>query len=147
MVKRNLATLLLTFLFEFLVKVDTSFAASVSDNTGGGNGTFVPGFSSSGSPSLADLAIVLLRVFNFLIGIAGAFAIVMIVIGGFRYILSSGDEKALLAAKQTVTFAVAGLVIILLAVTIVNIIGRLFGICGGLTDINIGIINPFTNCR
>lgn len=124
MIKRNLSTLVLALALEFLTKVDATFAANVGDNTGGGNGQYV---SSAFGSNLKDLAIVIVRIFNFLIGIVGAFAIIMIIVGGFRYILASGDEKATAAAKQTITFAVVGLVIALLAVTMVSILGNILG--------------------
>lgn len=54
-----------------------------------------------------------------LIGIAmylvGALSVIFILIGGLRYVLSAGDPKNLTQAKQTIIYAIMGLVIALLA--------------------------------
>jgi len=49
---------------------------------------------------------VLLQVF---FGIVGALAILFVVIGGFRYIISNGDPKAVEQAKKTILYAAIGL--------------------------------------
>lgn len=64
----------------------------------------------------------------------------MVAIGGIRYILASGDPKATDSARQTIQYALIGLVVVLLAVVIVNIVGNIFGVTG-LNLIKIGI-NP-----
>jgi hypothetical protein len=44
----------------------------------------------------------------------------MIIIGGLKYTLSQGEEKAAAGAKDTVLYAVVGLVISVMAFAIVN---------------------------
>ena len=66
------------------------------------------------------------RVTNALLVIAGAVAVIMIVVGGIRYILSAGNEKGTQAAKSTITNAVVGLIITLLAFAIVNFVLSVF---------------------
>jgi D-alanyl-lipoteichoic acid acyltransferase DltB (MBOAT superfamily) len=73
-------------------------------------------------------------VFLFLIGIVGGLAIIFIIIGGIRYILAGGNEKATAAAKNQITAALIGLVIALLAVVIVVIVGTILGTPGGLLN-------------
>lgn len=62
------------------------------------------------------------NIFNFLLGLGAVAAVAAIVVGGFRYMTARGDTKALAEAKQTVTWAVIGLIILLLAFVIVNTI-------------------------
>lgn len=50
---------------------------------------------------------------------------VMFLIGGFRYLTSGGDPKAIESAKGTLTHAIAGLVILLLAYLILIIIEKI----------------------
>lgn len=50
--------------------------------------------------------------------VAGAVAVVMIIVGGIQYIGSGGGD-GMVKAKKTITYAVAGLVISILAYTIV----------------------------
>ncbi len=52
----------------------------------------------------------------------GVAAVVMIVFGGVQYILSSGDSNKVTTAKNTIKYAVIGLVLALLSFAIVKII-------------------------
>ena len=57
---------------------------------------------------------------NTLILIIGAVAVLMIILGGLRYILSAGDPSSVKGAKDTVLYAVVGVVVAILAFAIVN---------------------------
>jgi hypothetical protein len=59
-------------------------------------------------------------VINTMLFILGIIAIIMIVVGGIRYTTSTGDASRVKAAKDTIMYAVVGLVVALLAFTIVN---------------------------
>ncbi len=62
---------------------------------------------------------------NTLLLIVGAIAVIMIIIGGLRYVLSGGDESGITSAKNTILYAVIGLVVSVLAYAIVNfVLGR-----------------------
>lgn len=52
------------------------------------------------------LAAMLTLGLNVVIGVGIAFAVIFIVIGGIRYITSSGDPKAVDSAKKTLTYSV-----------------------------------------
>lgn len=51
-----------------------------------------------------------LRIFVFIVGFT---SIVMVMVGGFRYITSQGDPGGLASARQTLIYAIVGLVIAL----------------------------------
>jgi type IV secretory pathway VirB2 component (pilin) len=57
-----------------------------------------------------------------LVGIAGAVAVVFMVVGGFHYITSSGHPEKLDKAKKTLLYSGIGLVIVLAAYTIVDFV-------------------------
>ena len=59
---------------------------------------------------------------NILLFILGAVAVIMIIIGGLKYVLSNGDSSAMTSAKNTILYAVIGLVVAILAYAIVNFI-------------------------
>jgi glucose uptake protein GlcU len=61
---------------------------------------------------------VVFNVLSWVLGATFGFAVLMLVIGGFRYITSAGNESQAEAAKETMTKAIFGLVIILLAFVI-----------------------------
>jgi len=50
---------------------------------------------------------------------AGAVAVIMVIYGGFTYIISNGDPSKITKARQIIIYALAGLVIIILAREIV----------------------------
>lgn len=62
------------------------------------------------------------NIINTIIFVIGAVAVVMIVIGGFRYVVSGGDSSQITGAKNTILYAIVGLVIALLSYAIVNFV-------------------------
>jgi hypothetical protein len=58
-------------------------------------------------------------ILNIVIGIIAALSLLFVTIGGFRYILSQGDPQGISKAKGTVLYALIGLVIAIVAETIV----------------------------
>ncbi len=59
---------------------------------------------------------------NTLLYVLGAVSVIMIIIGGIRYTTSMGEAKDIEGAKNTVMYAVVGLVVALLAYAIVNFV-------------------------
>jgi hypothetical protein len=57
---------------------------------------------------------------NIVFGLAGSLALLFVVIGGFRYILSRGDPNATAQAKNTIIYALVGLIVTVLAYAIVG---------------------------
>lgn len=58
-------------------------------------------------------------------------AIFMIVWGGIQWITSEGDAKRIDSARKRIVFAVIGLVVILSAFLIIQVVGGFFGFEGG----------------
>lgn len=63
---------------------------------------------------------------SFALGILGGIAIIVIVIGGFMYATSAGDSGKLTAAKNTILYAVVGLVVAIFAGAIVMFVTGFF---------------------
>ena len=61
-------------------------------------------------------------IINLLLFIIGAIAVIMVIIGGLRYVLSGGDANAVTSAKNTILYAIVGLAIAILAYAIVNFV-------------------------
>lgn len=72
--------------------------------------------SATGWKTLRD------NVINTLLFVAGAGAVIMIIYGAFRYVTSGGNSSAVTKAKDTILFAVIGLIIAILAYAIVNFV-------------------------
>ena len=62
------------------------------------------------------------QVTNTILYIVGIIAVIMLIIGGIRYVTSGGDAKKVTDAKNTVLYAIIGLVIAFLAFAIVNFV-------------------------
>ena len=59
---------------------------------------------------------------NVLIFLTAAIAVIMLIVGGLRYVISSGDASRVKAAKDTILYGVLGLVLAILAYGIVNFV-------------------------
>jgi hypothetical protein len=62
------------------------------------------------------------RVINIFSIVVGAVSVIMIIIGGFRYIISGGDSNGVSGAKNTIMYAIIGLVVVLFAQVIVRFV-------------------------
>ena len=59
---------------------------------------------------------------------AGSVALIMVIYSGIKMITTRGDPKQVQGAKRTLTFAILGLIIILLSFTIIRIISYVTGV-------------------
>lgn len=64
------------------------------------------------------LALVI-NIFSLVVGVA---AVIMIIVGGLRYIISGGDSGNVTSAKNTILYAIIGLVVVALAQFIVKFV-------------------------
>jgi len=63
---------------------------------------------------------------NTLLFIVGIISVIMIIIGGIRYTVSAGDSNSVTGAKNTILYAVIGLVIAFASYAIINWVLQLF---------------------
>lgn len=59
---------------------------------------------------------------NVVLYIVAAVSVVVIIYGGFRYIVSNGDSTKIQGAKNTILYAVVGLIVAMLAFAIINFV-------------------------
>lgn len=57
---------------------------------------------------------------NLLSAIVGIVAVIMIIVGGLRYITSGGNDTSVTGAKNTILYAIIGLIIVALAQVLVR---------------------------
>jgi len=62
------------------------------------------------------------QITNTALFLVGVISIVMLIWGGLRYVISGGDSKKVTDAKNTVLYAIIGLIVALLAYAIVNFV-------------------------
>ncbi len=59
--------------------------------------------------------------------LAGALSVFYIFVGGISFIVSGGQEDKIKESVQTIRYAIVGLVVTILSVTIIKIVGLVFG--------------------
>jgi len=61
-------------------------------------------------------------IINILSAVVGIIAVIMIIVGGFRYITSGGSDTGVTGAKNTILYAIIGLIIVALAQILVRFV-------------------------
>jgi len=54
--------------------------------------------------------------------IVGAVAVIMLIYGGFRYVISGGNASSVTAAKNTILYAIVGVIVALLSYAIIDFV-------------------------
>ena len=90
----------------------TSLDATSTDTC---NGTS----AQTGATNINNIIKTVINVFSLVVGIV---AVIMIIAGGFRYIASGGDSNKITSAKNTIIYAIIGLVVVALAQFIVQFV-------------------------
>jgi hypothetical protein len=99
---------------------DSNIANKVADGASGASGdTVTCNETGVGSTSITNLARQIVNIFSIIVG---AVAVIMIIYGGFRYITSGGDSNRVGGAKNTLIYAIIGLIIVALAQLIVHFV-------------------------
>lgn len=83
---------------------------------------FQSGLEDAGGTGAKSVPDTIQDIINILLYVIGAAAVLMIVIGGFRYVTSNGEPAAASKAKTTIIYALIGVVVAVMAYGIVNFI-------------------------
>lgn len=75
------------------------------------------------------------RIINTVLFVAFVAALLFLIIGGIKWIMSGGDKEGATKAKETVTSALIGLAIVLGSWILINIVLNFFGATGGLSKL------------
>jgi hypothetical protein len=59
---------------------------------------------------------------NIMLFLVGAVAVIMLIFGGIRYVTSGGAQDQVTAAKNTIMYAIIGIVVAILAFAVVNFV-------------------------
>lgn len=97
----------------------TVVAQNATDVCGG---VALTGGSCSGSTSGPSVDSTIKLVVNILSTLVGVVSVIMVIIGGLKYITSSGDSNNISSAKNTILYAVIGLIIVALAQVMVRFV-------------------------
>lgn len=124
-ISRVLAGLLLVPMFAFVgaTAVSPVTYAEVGDDCTTDTLDLVSGSNcAQGNGQGNNLMGVFRTVVNILLFLVGAVAVIMLVIGGLRYVTSNGDQNAVTGAKNTIMYAIIGIVVAFLAYAAVGFV-------------------------
>ncbi len=133
---RNSAASLLTALALIAVPLLTPAVAFAADAAGGSSNANIQGNlscgvtlsttngdcssdTSTGAGKVQGIVTDMINIFSLVVGII---SVIMIIYGGFKYITSGGDSGNVTGARNTITYAVIGLVIVALAQFVVQFV-------------------------
>jgi hypothetical protein len=87
------------------------------------------GFTGSLSdvPSIQEFELVFTNIVSILLGVGGIVLFLLLLSGGLKYIMAGGDPKAIDGAKKTITYAIAGMVVLAMAFLILRLIEQITG--------------------
>jgi lysylphosphatidylglycerol synthetase-like protein (DUF2156 family) len=129
--KLKLILLSLSTVFAFAVPVMTTATVSAaidqndingglcSGSNGGLGGQRTEGCDDQATTAANHLVEVVVNILSVIVGVV---AVIMIIYAGFRYVSSGGREDAVKGAKNTILYAIIGLVIVALAQIIVHFV-------------------------
>jgi hypothetical protein len=100
------------------MSVLVSFLANATDAINEGANKACGNSCNKGS-SVADI---FSGISNALVFLVGAVAVIMIIVGAIRYVISNGDSKQVQAARDTILYAVIGLILAIAAYAIVHFV-------------------------
>lgn len=87
----------------------------------------IPGVTPVTPTGNLDIASVLSTVIYWILGLSGGIAVLFLILGGLQYITSSGNKDKAEQAKQTILYAVIGLIVIALSFVIVAFVTQNVG--------------------
>lgn len=85
-----------------------------------------PAIPPVGGQNIQDVVRLLTTLAGYLMYVAGAIAVVFLIIGGIFYITSTGDEKKSEKAKKILINSLIGLVLIAISLLVVNVLASFF---------------------
>jgi len=91
----------------------------------------ISGFNSGPFSNVRNIPDFIAVVIMILLLIAGALAVLFVIIGGYQYLTSAGNEEQAEKGKKTLINSIIGIVLIILSWVIVNVIAGTIG--GGTT--------------
>jgi len=92
-----------------------------------GIASLFPSGGIASSQTLTGPSGLIVNVISLLLTVAGAIAVLFLIVGGYWYITSAGNEEQAEKGKSTLLNAIIGIIIIVLSFTIINVMANLVG--------------------
>ena len=82
----------------------------------------------NGVATLSCIPTVLGNIIYWLFALIGIAAVIFVIYGGAKFVLSGGDPKQVEGARKTITYALIGLVIVVMSFAIINLVSYVTGV-------------------
>ena len=105
------------------------------------------GLEQVGGKQTASANDVIKTIINALLFFIGVVAVIMIIWAGIQYTTSAGDSNKVATAKNTIVYAVIGLIVAIFAYAIVNFVVSTFNTGGGGSNSNTSNTNNSGNSQ
>lgn len=105
------------FVSPAMVRADATTSVCEGIGLAGGTGTACD--EGSGGTSVNSIITTIVSILSIVVGVA---SVVMIIIGGLKYVTSNGDSGSVTSAKNTIMYALVGLVVAALAQGLVRFV-------------------------
>jgi ketopantoate hydroxymethyltransferase len=102
--------------------VNVSAQTLTADELFGGTGATGSGFAAEAGLGSADLVDTVSSIIRVALGFLGVIAVVIILLGGFKWMTSQGNDTKLKDAKNLIYAGIVGLVIVLMAYAIASFV-------------------------
>ena len=79
-------------------------------------------------PTLSQIDVLFSNAIQAILGIFGIVLFIWLLLGGFKYIMSSGDPSKAEDAKKTLTYAIYGMVFVAMAYLLLSILAAITGV-------------------
>ena len=117
----QLSIIIVLAFFSVLAIPQTSYAAC-SGATSGSSGKVLEGVGDTGPCTDNGVDRIVKAAVEILSFVAGAVAVIMVIVAGFKYMTSGGDSGKVSSAKNTLIYAMVGLAIAVLAQALVHFV-------------------------
>jgi len=124
--KQRIKTIITTGLIAFMAMFSVAGLSALPAAAVNPADAVTNGVNAAGGANEKGVDVRVKDIINVLLFIIGVVSVIMIIIGGIKYTLSNGDSSAITSAKNTIMYAVIGLVVALLAYAIVNFVVSTF---------------------
>lgn len=74
---------------------------------------------------------------NVMLYLIGAISVIMLIVGGLRYVISGGDSSAVQGAKNTILYAIVGVIVAILSYAAVSFVITSFSGSAGTVGTNV----------
>ena len=83
---------------------------------------------AGGPATIKDLEVVFARIIQIVASAAGIACLIMLIVGGFKYLSAGDNPKAAESAKNTITYAFLGIVLLIVSWLVLVLLEKFTGV-------------------